>query len=226
MDTRISKLMLVLGPGAGKSRLTSITYPAFLTGQDPTMTILGISAGESLMTGFQNSVADWIEHSPIWNEIFPDVRPDKNKGWSTERGIFVTGHLPGDPDANYFACGLSSSALTGKHAKLLNCDDLHNKENSQSTDACQRVHGDYYKTILGRQDPQGCKIVLTGRRWNMDDLYGHLKDLGEYVVMELPAIREDTDALYWDVAVPTDSFGKPLHCCFTDGSMSNINLID
>ena len=51
-DTRINKLMLIIGPGSGKSQFLSITVPAWIVGHDPNTTALGISGGEALMQGF------------------------------------------------------------------------------------------------------------------------------------------------------------------------------
>ena len=133
-DSRIRKLMILIGPGSGKSLLLSTVYPAFALGQDPTMTILGLSAGEALMQGFQKAVMEWVEHSKEYHMAFPGIVPDKDSGWSTERGMYVKGRLPGDPDASYFAAGLTSSALTGKHARLVICDDLPTKENAATSE--------------------------------------------------------------------------------------------
>ena len=214
MDNRIPNLEVIVGPGGGKSMLLSVIYPTFEIGQDPTMTVLGISAGESLVQGFMKASMDLIDSSPEWKQIFPDVAPDKMKGWSTERGMFVTGHSPGDPDSNYFVGGLTSSSITGKHARTVIGDDLHNKESSTSADACRRVRSDYYKTFLGRADPRGARFILAGRRWHQEDVYGHIAEMGTHVVMVLPAERKQTTELWWDVSLPDG-----LTCCFNDGSM-------
>lgn len=214
-DKRITKLLCIVGPGSGKSVMISITYPAFTLGIDPSTTILGISAGENLMQGFVTAVGDWIEHAHDWKTLFPDVIPDKDKGWSTERGLYVKGHPPGDPDASYFATGLTSKALTGKHARLIIGDDLHDKENSSSVEACLRVREIFYRQIMGRADPRGARFIIAGRRWHQEDLYGHLKSTGEWVVMELPSFRDDKGNngrdLYWDITIPDG-----LICCFND----------
>ena len=202
MDYRIRKLMIIVGPGSGKSMLLSQTYPAFEIGHDPTTTILGLSAGEALMQGFQKGVMEWIDKSEIYHRLFPGVLPDKEAGWSTERGMYVTGRLPGDPDASYFAAGLTSSALTGKHGRIILIDDIHNKENAASSLQCQNVKDTYYNTIIGRADPRGARFIVAGRRWRDDDVYAHLKEMGDFVVMELPAEREGTTELFWEVTIP------------------------
>lgn len=192
------------------SMLLSTLYPAFCIGHDPTTTILGISAGEALMQGFQRSVMDWVKDSPRYHAAFPGILPDKEAGWSTERGMFVTGRSPGNPDANYAAFGLSSSKLTGVHARRIIVDDLHNQDTAKTSEQCLKVREIYYNTIVGRADPQGCRFVAAGRRWHPDDVYGHFADSGDWVHMNLPAQREGK-RLYWDLTIP-----EGLQCVFTD----------
>lgn len=221
IDERIKNLIVVIGPGSSKSTLISVAYPAFVIGHDPTVTILGLSAGEGLMQGFQHAVGEWIENSMMWKRAFPGVRPNKAAGWSSERGLFVNGRPPGDPDASYFVAGLTSAALTGKHARVIICDDIHNRQNSGSSMLRLAVVQQWYDTIVGRADPQGAKFVVTGRRWATDDLYGHLISSGDFVVMELPAEREGSLDIYWDVKIP-----DRLECCFTDGSLIGVERIN
>ena len=214
MDERIKKLGVIIGPGSGKSSLISILYPAIKIGHDPAHTIIGISAAESLIQGFMRGFGEIVEWSPEYHDIFPGVRPEKGTGWSSERGYNVTGHDAGNPDASYWGAGLDSSTLTGKHARTLILDDIHNEENSKTADACIGVRQKYYKQLIGRADPIGARFILAGRRWSEDDIYGHLMDKGdhEWVFMTLPAERYETNELWWDVQVP-----EGLVCCFTEG---------
>lgn len=218
-DKRIRNGIIVIGPGSSKSTMFSVVHPAFEIGQDPTQTFLNISAGEGLVQGFQSAVGDWIKNSPIYRAFFPDVYPDEKAGWSSEKGLFVAGHRSGDPDSNYFACGLTSKQLTGKHARNVFGDDLHDRENSASFDACLKVQDTYYNTLIGRADPSGARFMLTGRRWHDEDILGHLEKQGTYVVMSLPAERPNSRELYWDVTIP-----KGIICDFTEGSQSMVNV--
>ena len=193
------------------SYLLSTVYPAWLIGHDPTETFLAISAGENLPIGFMLSVMRIIEHSDAFKFSYPNVKSDKAAGWSTERGIFVSGHSPSVPDSNYFGCGLNSSALTGKHARNIICDDIHDKNNAASAESCKKVITDYHTTVLGRAVATGTRFITAGRRWNNEDLYGALMNSGYYVTMCLPYEREGSSELYWDVDVPDD-----MECVFTD----------
>lgn len=211
VDRRIVKGMIIIGPGSSKSVTMSEVFPSFELGHDPTMTILGISAGEALMQGFLRSVMETVKFSRVFKGLFPKVRPDEVAGWSADRGMFVTGREMGNPDANFAATGIDSKRLTGLHARLLLCDDLHDDQNAGTIEQCDKVWARWHNTILGRGDPRGARYIVAGRRWNQHDLYKRLMESEEWVIVELPAEREGTDQLWVDVTVPDG-----LQCTFTD----------
>lgn len=210
MDQRIKKLMIIIGPGLGKSLMISVAYPAHRLGINPAEQIIGVSAGESLIQGFTDSTGNIIE-SKEYEAIFPGTRPDKSDGWSSSGGLNVTGRPKGTPDASFFACGIESKALPGKHCTTLIMDDIHNAQNSATADQCEKIVAKYYNTVLGRADPRGCRFIVVGRRWHQNDIYGELAKSGEYVTMTLPAERPGTDQLWIDVEVPNG-----LVCCFNE----------
>lgn len=218
-DERIGRLMVISGPGNGKSTVTSTIYPAWLLGHRPETTILGVGAAEDLMQKFAKGTAEIIADAAPFRRIFPAVKPDRKTGWSPQGGFNVTGRPPGDPDASYLGVGLASKALTGKHARLLILDDLHDKENSTTADGCAKVIDAYYTTLEGRADARGVRTILSGRRFNTADIYGHFIDSGDWVVMILPAERRGETRLWWDVLVPKqgENFdGPPIPCVFSE----------
>lgn len=217
-DRRINKLMIVVGPGAGKSLLLSVVFPAWLIGHDPNMTVVSVSAGELLPQGFMHAVMNIIETSESWKLTFPHIRPDKSSGWSLDKGATVGPRGAGNPDASYWACGLTSKSLPGRHGRLMIIDDIHNDDNSMTEDQIEKVVRKYYNTILGRADPTGARFVIAGRRWHENDIYGQLKDSGDWVVMTLPAERPGSKTLYYDVTVP-----EGVECVFTDGKVHCID---
>lgn len=211
-DLRIRKLAVIIGPGSGKSLLLSVCFPAWNLGHDLNQTNLGISASEGLIQGFVRASMELVEWSPWHKAIFPDCKPDKDAGWSAANGAYVEGRNKGNPDPSYVGAGLTSKSLTGKHAKTLILDDLHDAENSNTAEQRQKVIDKYYSQLMGRQDPQGARIILAGRRWATDDLYGHLMDTeADWVFMSLPAERKVGSDLFWDISVPDG-----LVCCFSE----------
>lgn len=210
-DKRIENLLFLGPPGAGKSALLCNAYPMWEIGQDPSLTILAVSAGEKLPQGFMASVMQTIQHDEKWKKLFPEVRPDMSQGWSLQRGLFVTGHFQSDPDASYIAVGLQSKALTGLHARLHIYDDIHDRENANSAESRAAVKQTYYDTLMGRADPRGARRVAAGRWWAEDDLYQEWIANGDWTVLQLPASRANTKRLYYDVFVP-----HGLECVYTE----------
>ena len=211
-DDRIENVLFLVPAGSGKSNLVDIVYPTWKLGHDPTLAILSVSAGERLPQTFMLASMAIIKDDPTFRQSFPDVRPDQGTGWSLDRGLFVTGRHSGDENPSYFCAGLASKALTGLHTRLMILDDLHDEENSRTPESRAEVVNRYYRTLLDRADPQGCRRVAVGRWWAEDDLYQEWKRSGDWVVLELPATRKGgSKRLWYDAFVP-----KGLQCVITE----------
>jgi predicted phage terminase large subunit-like protein len=200
-DKSISKLMVVISPGSGKSQMLDIVVPVWELGLDPAQQILSVSAAEGLMTTFLKAAMNIIEHSKLYHQLFPRTKPDRGMGWSAYTGMYVERGQSGIAPPSYSAAGVQSKTLIGKHAKIIIGDDLHDYSNSLTQDQIDKLEDWYYRTLLGRQDPQGCRLMIVCRRWDADDLYGRLLKSGDWLVMELPSIREGNE-LYYDVTIP------------------------
>ena len=219
-DKRIQNILFMVPAGGGKSNLLDIVYPTLELGRDPTLTILSVSAGERLPQTFLQAAMSLIKDDPTFAKAFPEVRPDAGTGWSLERGLYVTGHHPSDENPSYFCAGLGSKALTGLHCRVMILDDIHDEENSRTPEGRAEVVNRYYRTLLDRADPRGCRRVAVGRWWAEDDVYQEWMKSGDWVVMQLPATRPGGDRQLWfDVTVPIDpDTGQPIPCIFSEGT--------
>jgi len=193
------------------SRLLLGLFPCWMLGVDPSSSFIAISSSEGLPMTFLRAIMQIIEYSPHFRRAFPDVRPDKETGWSAKTGLFVTGRPVGDSKASYICAGVDSSVLTGLHANHLIFDDLHDKDNSSSPENRKKIIDTYYSTLVGRGVSSGTRYIMAGRRWAEDDILGHLEESGDWVVMTLPAERAGQENLYYDITVP-----EGLSCIFTD----------
>lgn len=209
-DQRIENLLFLAPPGTGKSNLMCTAYPLYELSRDPSTTIISVSAGEGLPQTFMQSAMQIIQHNKVWKELFPDITPAQDMGWSLQRGLFVNGHHPEDENASYIAAGLSSKRLIGLHSRLMIMDDVHDRENSNTVEGRQGVKNAYYDTLVGRADPRGVRRVAAGRWWAEDDLYQEWINSGDWVVLELPAVRPGQKKLWFDVYVP-----KGLECVYS-----------
>ncbi len=187
------------------SKLISEIFPTYILGLEPEHTFLGISGGEDLIHGFMQSSMRIIEHNPVYREIFPDVRPDKNAGWSTERGLFVQGANLSSSNASYWGAGIGSKTLTGKHAQTIILDDIHNLENSSTPEQIAGVVKAFNLNIMGRAEPMGTRFIIAGRRWAVNDIYGQLQERGDFLTLSLPFERPSSKILYFDLVLPKDS---------------------
>jgi hypothetical protein len=208
-DARITQLLVMCAPGAGKSMLLSVVLPTWEVGHDPTLTMISVSAGESLPMAFMSAARQIIEYDPTFREFFPEVKPSSR--WSDQRGLYVIGHSRSDPDPSFACFGLGSSRLTGAHARYHIYDDIHDRINSSSPESRQEVKNVYFNTLLGRADPRGVRRIAVGRWWASDDIYQEWISSGDWVVLSLPATRPGNTRLWYDAFVP-----KNLECVFSE----------
>jgi predicted phage terminase large subunit-like protein len=209
-DKHIKRMMLIISPGAGKSQLVDVAFPIYEIGHDQNTTILAVSSGADLMVDFLKATMQMIEENKVVKLLFPNIKPDINQGWSAGAGAFVKRTVTGQASPTYAATGYGAKKITGKHAKTLIIDDIHDAENSSTPDQLEKVETFYYNTLIGRQDPGGSRMIMVGRRWDESDLYGRLKNSGDWLVMTLASIRNSKE-LYYDVRIPAN-----LACVFND----------
>lgn len=215
-DENIKRLLVTISPGASKSTLVSVLYPAWELGLDPTKTILGISSAEDQISKFLQATMQIIQSDKIYKTLYPNTIPDPSSGWSPFRGMYLKRRVKGSPDPSYSISGIQAQSLTGKHALILVGDDLHDLKNSSSPYNIDQLEHAFFTSVVGRQDPRGARILIIGRRWDLNDLYHRLAITNEFLVMTIPSIRDIADPsenpnLYFDVTIP-----EGLSCTFND----------
>lgn len=192
-DDGIKNLMVVTPPGHAKSFKISVIFSAWFIGNNPDKHILLISNTATQAELFSTAVRDTIEFNPRYHEVFPDILPDKKKGWAGSEW-FLQREQSGDKDASFAATGIGGPII-GRRADVIICDDIHDEENVATQNQRDKVYRWLNRSAFSRLQPNGRKVIVC-TRWHEDDVYGRLIDSGEWEVKHYPAIDETGNALW------------------------------
>jgi predicted phage terminase large subunit-like protein len=189
------RLMINLPPRAGKSRLATQLFPAWVLGKSPELEFMVTSYSADLASKFGLATKDVMTNEK-YQAIFPDVRLRKDSkskaDWKVKQG------------GSYHAVGVGGS-LTGMGANCAIIDDpLKNREEAESKLIRDKIYDWYTSTLYTRLQGYGAVIVIL-TRWHDDDLAGKLlyedeqrRERGEqtedWEVLKFPALAtEDED---------------------------------
>lgn len=173
-------------PQHGKSRIASVTFPAYSLGRDDTHDFVSVSAGKDLAQDFGRDVRNMIMSDRGYRATFPKVHlaPDSKAAgrWKTSNG------------GSYYAVGIGGS-LYGRGATRVGIDDPFGSwEDAQSDLKREKVWEWYTGTLYNRVRPGGA-IVIIQHRMHEADLVGRLDEKerqggDKWHRIELPAIKD------------------------------------
>jgi predicted phage terminase large subunit-like protein len=185
------RISVSIAPRHGKSQIVSIFFIAWYLGHFPSHKIMLVSHTTDLAVDFGRKVRNTIA-DPRYQEVFPTTMlavDSKSAGrWNTTAG------------GEFFACGIGS-AIAGRGAHLLVCDDVHSEQDvlNGNFEVFQRAYEWFTYGARTRLMP-GARIAIVGTRWHQDDLIGRvIKDMAanpladQYEVFEFPALLEVPD---------------------------------
>jgi hypothetical protein len=189
---REDRIAVSVPPRHGKSFLVSTLYIAWYLGRNPAHQVLLISHTGDLAVNFGRKIRNLVD-DPKYREIFPDIElaaDSKSAGrWNTNKG------------GQFFATGVGS-ALAGRGADLLVCDDPYSEQDilNGNYDVFEKVYDWFLYGARTRLMPGG-RVAIVHTRWAPSDLIGRLaKDMvtrpdgDQYHFFEFPAILyENTD---------------------------------
>lgn len=186
------RLMLLMPPRHGKSRLASHMFPAWHLGRHPDHEFIACSYNVSLAMTFSRKVKEILD-DPGYKSVFA-TRLNPNHQSSEEWGIH--GHRGG-----YVAAGVGGG-ITGKGASILLIDDpIKNAEEADSAEIREKLWDWYGSTAYTRLAPGGGVLVIQ-TWWHDDDLAGRLQarmkedsEADQFEVIKYPAIAEDDEYL-------------------------------
>lgn len=198
--------------GSGKSTFL-ITWVEYLTGKRPLgssqlIRINGQQAGEA-----DEAISATIEYSPAWAMCFPNVVPDKSKGWSISGRFVMDMNIVCEDKSGYgkwiqmcvadhlaepsFLCsGITSRDFIGKHpSNGQYYDDLHDEGNTRSAREMQEIADIIEKNIVPTWTRPENRPVLgvACTLWNPNDGYHALLRTGVFKHIKTPICVKVSD---------------------------------
>ncbi|MEY3197503.1 MAG: hypothetical protein RLZZ59_874 [Pseudomonadota bacterium] len=181
----IRRLIINIPPRTLKSVCTSVAWPAWILGQDPTKRIMVASYSQNL--SLKHSLDTRLIMTSSWyKRLFPQtILSSKNN----TKSKFMT-------SKNGFRMATSvGSMVTGEGGDLLIIDDPHNPSHINSKVRRENVIDWYEKTFSSRlNNKKTGAVVLVMQRLHEEDLAGHLlnSNLKEWVLLKLPLKTHET----------------------------------
>ncbi len=182
---RTKRLIITLPPRHLKSLCSSIAFVVWLLGKRPNAQIICASYSEDLAVNFAN-LRRKIMQTEWYKKVFKSVRISKTKNTETETVVTAGGRI------------VSTSVggtLTGKGGNFVIIDDPIKAGDAMSEAERTKVNEWFRNTVYTRlNDPKNDVIIIVMQRMHMDDLVGHVIDLDDWTLLNLPATaQEDQD---------------------------------
>jgi len=190
LETLGNRKMLMAPRGHLKSSIANRNYCIWRIINDPSITILIVSATLDNAKKKLRSVQEMFERNNLFRWIFDDVIPDKfTEDW-TQTQMLVP-RKSADAEMTIEVQGYESE-LTSRHYKLLLFDDIVGKENSSNREQVQKVINFYTQSLQLLKKPDG-ELLIIGTLWHYDDLHNHVMEnlYSEFDIYARSVWRED-----------------------------------
>jgi predicted phage terminase large subunit-like protein len=184
---KINRLIINMPPRSLKSIMSSVAFPAFVLGHDPTKRIIAVSYGADLAVKHSNDFRAILE-APFYQRLFPRTRISRVKNTEFE----VTTTLSGGRMATSI-----DGTLTGRGGDLFLLDDPLKPIDALSDSKRERTNDWFNNTLLSRLDDKlAGAIILVMQRLHLDDLCGTIsRASNEWTLLNLPAIAEHDETI-------------------------------
>jgi len=191
--------------GSWKTTTMVQTFTAFRIGHEPHKTNMIVCANDLNAENITKAIAELIENNPMWKIMFPNVEPDKDRGWGA-MGYWVKNINYSKEewsqkqskviDPTFFGGGIGSSILIGKHPSgVLAFDDIHDEKNSFSQREREGIIRKVTEvllptTIKKKEDGMlSTWLNVIGTPWDTDDAYHVLKNTGQFHFVNAPVMK-------------------------------------
>jgi predicted phage terminase large subunit-like protein len=193
-------LIVSAPPQHGKSQIVSRYLPAWIFGQNPDLSIGGLSYAKDLASDMNRDVQK-IMLSDEYKLLFPESSLNARRVVTIEvepKRNSETFELVGRK-GRYVSQGVGGP-LTGKRLDIGIIDDpIKNASEALSETVKSGIWNWYISTFLTRLSKNSGQIIMA-TRWSIDDLSGRVIELNKRAkVISFPAIDDDGNALIPDL---------------------------
>lgn len=173
-----------------KTAWIAIALPLWLIGKNPNLRIMIVSSAEDVAAKRLQDIQRYIENSPEYHEVFPEVRPDYTRQWNNQAANVIRygkdGGFVGSIDHSISAFGYTAKAGNGARADVIIFDDVASESNSSSEaqrNELMRLVTNQWLTRTSKiavKDTSGnvlCNysmVVFIGTRYHQSDIYSQL----------------------------------------------------
>ena len=205
---------------SGKTTVFSKFFFLFRLGHNPHTTNAIIRINDDKASETSASVANIIDNDPVWKELFPDVVPDKERGWGalgyylkSEEGYQGDEDKPDGP--TFVGRGWKSGSIIGsRYNGVVIIDDIHNEENTSHAKQRNTVIK-WFTDTLSYCVMDGAWEIWNYTPWRVDDVYAYAKSTGQYLINKTPVMKEaeegDAGAVYFERVDGVPISGKWYH---------------
>jgi hypothetical protein len=203
-----SRVAISAPPESAKTTWATVIKTAWFIGKYPERAYGIGSAGEQAADDMAKAVAQTIEYNPRWLLVFPSVRPDKQRGWSSDgyhvrRTDLAEGEWEriryGNKNPTLASGGVGSSRWNGIRLDGgLTLDDMHDRKSKTEQATNDNTVGFFKDTAEFRVTGTGF-LHIPQTRWNQKDIIAEVKGRPDFVVFEQKAIvgEGEAEASYW-----------------------------
>lgn len=199
------RYVISMPPRHGKSELTSLYFPAWVTAKFPNTQVMLIAYEANFAAEWGGKARDVVgEFGPTLFGVHGDPENWARNNWRVAkrrpdalRGQSHSGH---EFAYSYMRTAGVNGPITGKGANVLLVDDpIKNHVDVATPEARDKLWDWWQSTAHSRLMKNGSAIVVA-TRWHMDDLSGRLLKQAEHgeepwVGINLPALAEENDPL-------------------------------
>lgn len=212
-DERVKKLLIIAPPESAKTTWVISAYLGVKVGMFPKRSFIVSGVTDTVAEKRTAALRDMTQ-DPAWQSIFPDVTRSKTMTWSpTEWSLGNGRQVYGRLHPTMAAYGLGGS-ITGSRADEIVCDDLLDFDNTRTGYQRALAAQWFHNSLLTRRKSRIGRVIVIGTAWHQDDLYQHLKQDGDWLVVHTPLLS-DGPGVYAEVRYPStwehELLGEPVN---------------